>query len=155
MFFEILGVEITKYQKSEIAIGHGTTGSSMVNDVIWPENDFSKFWGLNIIRWHSKTIVTCATRRKEHAGRWNFALSPLEAKLSTITGFRHFSALNLTSEVTGWPRNLNLYINLFVWRRPTRSFFFCETLAQTGTKQQGGGSYPPCAVEGCEMACEG
>ena len=27
--------------------------------------------------------------------------APSEAKLSAITGFRHFSALDLTSEVTG------------------------------------------------------
>ena len=30
-----------------------------------------------------------------------FALAPSEAKLSAITGFHHFSALDLTSEVTG------------------------------------------------------
>ena len=78
---------------------------------------------LKIIYMHSKTIVTCSTRPKEHAGCWNFALAPSEAKLSAITGFRHFSALDLTSEVTGWPRTLSLYINLFVSRRATRSFF--------------------------------
>ena len=84
-----------------------------------------------------KTIVTCSTRRKEHAGRWNFALAPSEAKLLAITGFRHFSALDLTSEVTGWPRTLSLYINLFVSWRATCSFFR-EALAQSGAKRQGG-----------------
>ena len=87
---------------------------------------------------HSKNIVTCFTRRKEHAGRWNFALAPSEAKLSAITGFGHFSALDLTSEVTGWSRIISLYINLFVSRRATCSFFFREALAQSGAKRQGG-----------------
>ena len=70
----------------------------------------------------SHPIVTCSTR-KEHAGRLNFVLAPSEAKLSAINGFRHYSALDLTSEVTGWPRTLSLYINLFVSRRAARSFF--------------------------------
>ena len=64
------------------------------------------------------------------------------SKLSAITDFRHFSALDLTSEVTGWPRPLSLYINRFVSRRATRSFFR-EALAQSGAKRQGG-SYPLC-----------
>ena len=33
------------------------------------------------------------SRRREHPGRWNFALAPSETKLSAITGFRHFSVL--------------------------------------------------------------
>ena len=53
-------------------------------------------------------------RWRVNAGRWNCALAPSEAKLSAITGFRHFSALDLTSEVTGWPRTLSLNINLFL-----------------------------------------
>ena len=127
--------------------------SSKVNDVIWPENDFSNFWPLKIIHGHSKTNVTCSTRRKEHAGRWSCALAPSEAKLSATTGFRHFSVLDLTSEVTGWPRTLSLYINLFVSRRATRSFFprsFSSIRVETAR-----GVVPPCAVEGCEMACAG
>ena len=85
---------------------------------------FFEFLTLDIIHGHSKTIVTCSTRRKEHAARWNFALAPSEAKLSAITGFRHFSVLDLTSEVTGWPRSLSLYQSLlFVLWRATRSFF--------------------------------
>ena len=82
-----------------------------------------RFLPLKIIYVHSKTIVTCYTCREEHAGRWNVALPPSEAKLSTITGFRDFLALDLTSEVTGWPRTLSLYINRFVSWRATRSFF--------------------------------
>ena len=76
--------------------------------------------------------------------RWTlkFPLAPSEAKLSATTGFRHFSALDLTSEVTGWPRKLSLYINLFVSRRATRSFFR-EALAQSGAKRQGGSCPPP------------
>ena len=115
---------------------------SMTSSVIWSENDFSNFWPLKIIHGHSKTIVACSTRRKEHAGRWNFALALSEAKLSAITGFRHFSALDLTSEVTGWPRTLSLYINVFVSRRATRSFFR-EPLAQSGAKPQRGSYQPP------------
>ena len=55
-----------------------------------------------------------STRREKHAGRRNFALAPSEAKLLAITGFRDFSALDLTPEVTGWPRTLSLYTNRFV-----------------------------------------
>ena len=86
-------------------------------------NDFLDFWPPKIIHGHTKTNVTCSTCRKEHTGLWNFALAPSEAKLSVITDFLHFSALDLTSEVTGWPRTLSLYINLFVSPRATRSFF--------------------------------
>ena len=113
---------------------------------MWPVNDFSNVWPLKIIHGHSKTIVTCSTRRKEHAGRWNFALAPTEAQLSPIKGFRHFSALDMTSEVSGWPRTLSLYIFkyiLFVSRRATHSFFFREALAQSGAKQHGGSYQPP------------
>ena len=46
-------------------------------------------------------METCSTRREEHAGRSNFVLAPPEAKLTAITDFHHFSALDLTSEVTG------------------------------------------------------
>ena len=84
---------------------------------------FSNFSPLKIIHEHSKAIVTCSTLRKEHAGRWNFALAPSEAKLSAIMAFHHFSTLDLTSEVTGWPRTLSLYINLFVSRLAPCSFF--------------------------------
>ena len=55
--------------------------------------------------------------------RWNSPLALSEAKLSAITCFRHFSSLDLTSEVNSWPRTLSLYINLFVSWRATRSFF--------------------------------
>ena len=105
-----------------------------------------------IVTW--KNIVTCSTRRKEHTGRWNFALAPSEAKLSAITGFDHFSALDLTSEVTGWPRTWSLYVNLFVSWRATCSFFPRGSSSIRGETARG--SYPlPCAVEGCEMACAG
>ena len=102
---------------------------------------FFEFLTRKIIYGHSKTIVTCSTRRKEHAGCWNFALAPSEAKLSATTGFRHFSALDLTSEVTGWPRTLSLYINLFVSRRATRSFFPRSSSSIRG--ETAGGSYQP------------
>ena len=102
------------------------------------QNHFSNFWPLKIIHGHSKTTVSCSTRRKEHAGRWNFALAPSEAKLSAITGFRHFSALDLTSEVTGWPRTLSLYINLFVSRRATCSFFSAMLQLNQGRNGKGG-----------------
>ena len=84
---------------------------------------FFEFLPLKIIHGYSKTILTCSTRHEEHAGHWNVALAPSEAKLSAITGFRHFSALDPTSEATGWPRVLSLCINLFVSRRATCSFF--------------------------------
>ena len=124
-----------------------------------PKMIFRIFDPLKIIHGHSKTIITCSTRRKEHAGRWNFALASSEAKLSAITGFRHFSALDLTSEVTGWPRTLSLYINLFVSRRETRSFFPRSSSSIRGETARAPpplpSSYHPCAVEGCEMARAG
>ena len=57
--------------------------------------------------------------------RWTlkFCSSSIRSEVIGDHGFRHFSALDLTSEVTGWPRTLSLYINLFVSRRATRSFF--------------------------------
>ena len=100
------------------------------NEVMEPPD----FRSLKIFHGNSKTIVTCFTRLKEHAGRWNFALAPSEAKLSAITGFRHFSALDLTSEVTAWPRTLSSYINLY---GELHARFFREALAQSGAKRQG------------------
>ena len=104
-----------------------------------------EFLTLKVIHGHSKNIATCSTRRKKHAERWNFALAPSEAKLSAITviGFRHFSALHLTSEVTGWPRTLSLYINLFVSRRARRSFFPRSSSSIRSETARGGGSYQP------------
>ena len=72
----------------------------------------------------------------------DLCLAPSAAKLSAITGFRHFSALDLTSEITGWPRTLSLYTNRFVSQRATRSFFR-EALAQSGAKRQGAVVPPP------------
>ena len=109
---------------------------------MWPENNFSKFWPLKIIRGHSKTIVTCSTRRKEHAGRWNFALAPSEAKLSAITVFVTFRHLI-------WPqRSLvdlgpYIYISIFSSRGELHTRFFREALAQSGAKRQGGGRTNP------------
>ena len=93
--------------------------------------------------------------------RWTlkFFSSSIRSKVIGDHGFSSILALDLTSEVTGWPRTLSLYINLFVSRRATRSFFFREALAQSGAKRQWGvvptPPPPPCAVEGCEMACAG
>ena len=99
---------------------------------------FSNFWHLKIIHGHSKTIATCST-----LGRWNFALAPSEVKLSAITGFRHFSALDPTSEVTGWPRTLSLYINLFVSWRATCSFFPRSSSSITAETARGWLFQPP------------
>ena len=120
---------------------------------------FFEFFTHKIIRGHSKTIVTCSTGRKEHAGRWNVALAPSEAKLSAITVFVTFRHLT-------WPQRslvdlgpLSLYINLFVSRRATRSFFPRSSSSIRGETARGGRTNPPppppCAVEGCEMACAG
>ena len=59
------------------------------------------------------------------------------------TDFRHFSALDLTSLVTGWPRTLSLYINLFVSRRATRSFFPRSSSSIRGETSRGGRTPPP------------
>ena len=91
---------------------------------------FFAFLTPKIIHGHSKTIVTCSNRRKEHAGRWNFDLAPSEAKLSAITGFRHFSALDLTSEVTGWPKTLTLASGGGVDATPPPWVFLSCTLNQ-------------------------
>ena len=75
-----------------------------------------------------------------------FCSSSIRRKLLAITGFCHFLTLDLTSEVTGWPRILSLYNIFFVSRRSTCSFFFRETLAQSGRDGKRGSYYPspPC-----------
>ena len=77
--------------------------------------------------------------------RWTlkFCCSSIRRKVIGDHGFSSISALDLTSEVTGWPRTLSLYINLFVSRRATRSFFFREALAQSGAKRKGRTTPPP------------
>ena len=116
------------------------------------ENYFSNFWPLKVVHGHPKTTVMCSARRKEHAGRWNSALAPSEAKLSAITGFRHFFALDLISEVTGWPRSLSCQSLCLV--ASYMLVFFAKLYLNQGRNGKGV-SYHPCAVEGCEMACAG
>ena len=75
--------------------------------------------------------------------RWTlkFCSSSLRSKVIGDHGFRHFSALDLTSEVTRWPRTLSLYINLFVSRGATRSFFSRSSSSIRGETARG--SYQP------------
>ena len=77
--------------------------------------------------------------------RWTlkFCSSSIRSKVIGDHGFRHFSALDLTSEVTGWPRTLSLYINLFVSRRATRSFFPRSSSSIRGETARGGRTNPP------------
>ena len=78
--------------------------------------------------------------------RWTlkFCSSSIRSKVIGDHGFRHFSALDLTSEVTGWPRTLSLYINLFVSRRATRSFFpRSSSSIRSETARGGGRTNPP------------
>ena len=77
--------------------------------------------------------------------RWTlkFCSSSIRSKVIGDHGFRHFSALDLTSEVTGWPRTLSLYINLFVSRRATRSFFPRSSSSIRGETARGGSYQPP------------
>ena len=90
--------------------------------------------------------------------RWTlkFCSSSIRSKVIGDHGFSSILALDLTSEVTDWPRTLSLYINLFVSRRATRSFFPRSSSSIRGETARGGRTNPPpCAVEGCEMACAG
>ena len=77
--------------------------------------------------------------------RWTlkFCSSSIRSKVIGDHGFRHFSALDLTSEVTGWPRTVSLYINLFVSRRATRSFFPRSSTSIRGETARGGRTNPP------------
>ena len=77
--------------------------------------------------------------------RWmlKFCSSSIRSKVIGDHGFHHFSALDLTSEVTGWPRTLSLYINLFVSRRATRSFFPRSSSSIRGETARGGRTNPP------------
>ena len=77
--------------------------------------------------------------------RWTlkFCSSSFRSKVIGDHGFRHFSALDLNSEVTGWPRTLSLYINLFVLRRVTRSFFPRSSSLIRGETARGGRTKPP------------
>ena len=52
-----------------------------------PRKWFYEFWPIKIIHGHSKTIVTCSTRRKEHDGRWNFYSSSIRSEVSGDHGF--------------------------------------------------------------------
>ena len=72
-----------------------------------------------------------------------FCSSSIRSKVIGDHGFRHFSALDLTSEVTGWPRTLSLYIHLFVSRRATRSFFPRSSSSIRGETARGGRTNPP------------
>ena len=58
--------------------------------------------------------------------RWTFKFCSSFIR-SKVIGDHGFSALDLTSEVTGWPRTLSLYTNRFVSRRARRSLFACRT----------------------------
>ena len=91
--------------------------------------------------------------------RWTlkFCSSSIRSKVNGDHGFSSISALDLTSEVTGWPKTLSLYINLFVSRRATRSFFPRSSSSIRGETARGVVPTPPlpCAVEGCEMTCAG
>ena len=77
--------------------------------------------------------------------RWTlkFCSSSISSKVIVDHDFRHFSALDLTSEVTGWPRTSSLYINLFVSRRATRSFFPRSSSSIRGETARGGGRTNP------------
>ena len=76
--------------------------------------------------------------------RWTlkFCSSSIRSKVIGDHGFSSISALDLTSEVTGWPRTLSWYINLFVSRRATRSFF-PRSSSSIRVKRQGGSYQPP------------
>ena len=78
--------------------------------------------------------------------RWtlNFcSISSRSQELSAIIGFRYFSALDLTSEVTGWPRTLSLYTNRSVSRRARRSFFPRSSSSIRGETASGVVPTPP------------
>ena len=79
-----------------------------------------------------------------HGTRWTlkFCSSSVRGKVIGDHGFRYFSALDLTSEVTSWPRTLSLYINSSS-RGELHARFFRETLAQSGAKRQGESYQPP------------
>ena len=84
-----------------------------------------------------------------------FCSRSIRSKVIGDHRFSSISALDLTSEVTGWPRTLRLYINLFVSRRATRSFFLRSSSPIREMARGVVPTPPPCAVEGCEMACAG
>ena len=78
--------------------------------------------------------VFCSSR----GTRWTLKFRSSSIRSKVVIGVHGFSSLDLTSEVTGWPRTLSLYTNLFVSRRATRLVFFREALAQSGAKRHGG-----------------
>ena len=99
------------------------------------------FWRLKMIHGHSKTIVTCSNRRKEHAGRWNFALAPSEA----VIGDHGFSSLFVTwPDLRGHWLTFDLKL-IYQSLRLAESYtlvFFREALSQSGAKRHGGGVVP-------------
>ena len=116
---------------------------------------FKVIWGADFdsdIHFGLRRLETKSWNHRFIQGQWRhmtrkwffeFALAPSEAKLSAITGFRHFSALDLTSEVTGWPKTFSLYINLFVSRLATRSFFPRSSSSIRGETARGVVPTPP------------
>ena len=77
-------------------------------------------------------------------------------KFSAKSHFGHFWAIDLTSEVTGWPRTLNSVVNDFVSWQATRGFFN-QSSSSIKSQTRGGGvaSTPTCAVKDGEMTSAG
>ena len=102
-----------------------------------PKMIFSNFLPLKIINGHSNHRNVFYLSQ---GTRWTlkFCSSSVRSKVIGDHGFSSFSALDLTLEVTGWPRTLSLYINLFVSRRATRSFFPRGSCSIRGETAKGG-----------------
>ena len=69
------------------------------------------------------------------------ALACSDTKLSANSHFGHFWVIDLTSEVTGWPRALNSGVNGFVSWQATHCFFFNRS-SNSLRSQTRGWSYP-------------
>ena len=68
------------------------------------------------------------------------ALACSDTKVSAKSHFRHFWVIDLTSEVTRWPRTLNFGVNGFVSWQATRWFFNRSSSSPRSQSRRGGGS---------------
>ena len=66
--------------------------------------------------------------------------------------FCHFWVLDLTSEVTGWPRTINFGVNGFVSGQATHWFLNRSSNSLRSQTRRGSYPPPPCAVKVGEMA---
>ena len=97
----------------------------LIGDITYPKmTNFTIFLILTpeIVRRVPKGIALYFQDGKERSGPEIAALACSDTNLSATSHFGHFWVIDLTSEVTGWPRTLNSGVNGFVSWQAARWF---------------------------------